>query len=85
MPSSGSSEVDANEAEMRFLELLERAAQGEEITITRDGAAVARLVPVRPTTTPESRRQTIADMRRLSEGKRLAGVTLRDLIAEGRR
>lgn len=77
--------IGAYEAKARFSELLERAAQGEEITITRHGSAVARLVPIQRVTTPESRRQIIAEMRKLSAGKRLKGVTVSELIAEGRR
>lgn len=77
--------IGAYEAKARFSELLERAAQGEEITITRHGNAVARLVPIQPATTPESRREIIAAMRKLSAGKRLEGVSVSELIAEGRR
>lgn len=85
MSSSEASVIGAFEAETRFSELLERAASGEEITIMRDGAAVARLVPIQPATTPEGRREIIAAMRKLSVGKRLEGVTVSELIAEGRR
>lgn len=77
--------IGAYEAKARFSELLERAAQGEEITITRHGNAVARLVPIQPASTAETRRQIIAAMRELSSGKRLEGVTVSELIAEGRR
>ncbi len=85
MAVGDSSIFGAYEAKARFSELLERAAQGEEITITRHGNAVARLVPMQPAQTPESRRQIIAQMRKLSAGKRLEGVTVSELIAEGRR
>jgi prevent-host-death family protein len=37
--------VGAFEAKTHFSELLERAEQGEEITITRRGKPVARIVP----------------------------------------
>ena len=39
----------AAEAETRLPELLDRVERGERITITRDGRAVARLVPAVPT------------------------------------
>lgn len=38
--------VSAREANQRFSRLLEDAAGGEEITITRRGVPVAKLVPV---------------------------------------
>ncbi len=85
MSLSESPRIGVEEAEPRFLELLERVALGEEFVITRNGAAIARLVPVQRTTTPDSRRQTIAALRNLSEGKRLDGTTIKELIAEGRR
>jgi len=39
--------VGAYEAKTRLSELLERVEAGEEITITKHGAPVARLVPVK--------------------------------------
>jgi prevent-host-death family protein len=41
-------EVDVHEAENLFDELLERAAAGEEIIITKDGRPAAKLVSIRP-------------------------------------
>lgn len=38
--------VGVHEAKSTLSELLRRAAAGEEVTITRDGEPVARLVPV---------------------------------------
>ena len=40
-------EVGAFEAKNRFGQLLDWVAQGEEVTITRHGKEVARLVPAR--------------------------------------
>jgi prevent-host-death family protein len=40
--------VGAFEAKVRFMQLLEHVAAGEEITITRHGHPVARLVPALP-------------------------------------
>ena len=42
--------VGVHEAKTHLSKLLERVAAGEEITITRRGAEVARLVPPKPTT-----------------------------------
>ncbi|MBN3894733.1 MAG: type II toxin-antitoxin system Phd/YefM family antitoxin [Nostoc sp. NOS(2021)] len=38
--------INIQEAEVAFSELLNRVSRGEEITITQDGIAIARLVPV---------------------------------------
>jgi prevent-host-death family protein len=38
--------VSAREANQRFSKLLEAAVKGEEVTITRRGVPVAKLVPV---------------------------------------
>jgi len=77
--------VAAYDAKTHFSELLERVAGGEEITITRHGAPVARLSPVRRKSTPEKRRAAIESMRSLASRLRLGGVRIRDLIDEGRR
>lgn len=39
-------EIDILEAEKQFDDLLERVERGEEIVITRNGEAVAQLVPI---------------------------------------
>ncbi len=39
-------EIDVLEAEKHFDALIDRAERGEEIVITRNGEAVARLVPI---------------------------------------
>ncbi|WP_437225733.1 type II toxin-antitoxin system Phd/YefM family antitoxin [Planctomicrobium sp. SH661] len=75
----------AYEAKTHFSQLLERVAAGEEITITRHGHPVARLVPATPGTSLQSRRNAIDRMRQLSSGQRLDGLRIQDLIAEGRK
>jgi prevent-host-death family protein len=77
--------VGAYEAKTHFSELLARVARGEVVTITRHGAAVARLVPVKQKATVQQRRQAIEAMRNLAKGNRLRGLKIRDLINEGRR
>ena len=42
-------EVNIQEAKAQLSELLQRVALGEEITISKGGVPIARLVPVRPT------------------------------------
>lgn len=77
--------VGAYEAKTHFSELLDKVEAGEEITITKHGTPVARLVPVKKTYTPEERRAAIAKWAELSKGLSLGGLKIRDLIAEGRR
>ncbi|MBS0264815.1 MAG: type II toxin-antitoxin system prevent-host-death family antitoxin [Planctomycetes bacterium] len=77
--------VGACEAKTRLSELLDRVAGGEEITITRHGTAIARLIPVRKTSSVESRRETVRKMRELACRNQLDGLRVRDLIDEGRR
>ncbi|MHB8973417.1 MAG: type II toxin-antitoxin system Phd/YefM family antitoxin [Pirellulaceae bacterium] len=85
MEDSADSVVGAYQAKTHFSELLERVAAGEEITITRHGAPVARLVPARPISSAESRREAIRKMRELASRNRLDGVRIKDLLAEGRK
>ncbi|MBI3184038.1 MAG: type II toxin-antitoxin system Phd/YefM family antitoxin [Myxococcales bacterium] len=83
--TEGDGTIGAYEAKTHFSELLERVAGGEEITITRHGSPVARLVPAREHRTPAQRRAAIAAMRKLASGLSLRGLRIRELVAEGRR
>lgn len=76
--------VGAYDAKTRLAELLDRVEKGEQITITRHGVPVAVLVPVEP---PRSMTvsEAIADIKALRVGKRLDGLSIRDLVNEGRR
>jgi prevent-host-death family protein len=64
--------------------LLDRVAQGERVTITRDGVPMAVLVPASLADRPDPR-QVIEEIRRFRKGRRLDGLTIRQLIEEGRR
>jgi antitoxin (DNA-binding transcriptional repressor) of toxin-antitoxin stability system len=66
-------------------ELLDRVERGERITITRHGRPVADLVP--PTGAPDlTVDEAIVELRSFRAGHTLAqGLTIRDLITEGRR
>jgi prevent-host-death family protein len=75
--------VSAYEAKTHFSALLERASKGESITITKHGQEVAKLSPIK-TTRPMT--EVIAELKAFGKGKTLGkGLTLRDLIEEGRR
>jgi prevent-host-death family protein len=72
------------EAKTRLTRLLDRVAAGEQITITRHGAPIARLVPVKPASSLQIR-ETIAKLKRFSKGQTLGGLKAKDLINAGRR
>ena len=78
------------DAKARFSELLARAEAGEEIVIRRHGKEIAKLVAVRskPQLTLEEKRKKHEEYLawRRDHGPRLPpGVTVRDLIEEGRK
>ena len=77
--------VGAYDAKTHFSELLQRVEGGEEVTITRHGSPVARMIPVRRRATPAERRAAIAAMRTLAKGSNLRGLKVKDLMNEGRR
>jgi len=76
------------EAKNRFSEMIAAVEQGEEITITRHGAPVARLVAisVASSTDPEQRQRVrcaMTDLRRRGADMEL-GCSLSDAIQAGR-
>ena len=80
-------EVGTLEARNSFSSLLELVERGEEITITRHGKPVARLVPANPERHLEAAREAANGLREIR--KRVKpdpdGLTLRDYIEMGRR
>lgn len=85
MNVSATNIVGAYEAKTKFSQLLERVAAGEEITITKHGNPVARLIPAQSIPSVESRKEAIQKMRELASRNRLEGLRIQDLIAEGRK
>jgi prevent-host-death family protein len=76
--------VGAYEAKTHLPKLLERVANGERITITKHGAPVAVLQPSDAgKRTPA--RETIRQVKQFRAGHRLDGLTIREMIEEGRR
>jgi prevent-host-death family protein len=59
--------VGAREANQQFSRLLREAEEGEEITITRNGRAIARLIPARGPKDEKARKRAIEEMVRLME------------------
>jgi prevent-host-death family protein len=80
-------EVGSFEAKTHLSELLDRASRGESIVITKRGKAVAMLVPP-PKEEKKDLKKVIKEMLayRDKHGPVLGpGLTIRDLIEEGRR
>ncbi len=76
--------VGAYEAKTHLPELLERVAKGEKITITKHGVPVATLQPAAAAKKTPTR-ETIDQMKRFRNEHHLGGLTIRDMIDEGRR
>ena len=76
--------VGSYEAKTHLAQLLDRVAKGERITITRHGVPVAMLVP--PASTGQTDvRDAVSAMKQFRRGRSLGGISLRELIDEGRR
>jgi prevent-host-death family protein len=76
--------VGAYEAKTHLPKLLERVSKGERITIAKHGFPVAVLQPY------DNRKRydlktVVEELRQFRKGKRLGGMSLRDMIEEGRR
>jgi prevent-host-death family protein len=76
--------IGSYEAKTHLASLLDEVARGETITITKHGVPVAVLAPPR-----ESRstgvHEAVAGLRAFRRGHDLGGLTIRELIDEGRR
>ena len=76
--------VGSFQAKTHLPALLERVAKGERIAITKHGVPVAMLVPVEET---EKRQvdDAIEELLAFGKGRSLNGLTIREMIEEGRR
>ena len=72
------------EAKQKLSQLVERASRGEEIVITRRGKEQARLVPM-PAEHGRALKEIFGSIRTRPRIKLARGVTIKDLINEGRR
>lgn len=77
-------EVGAFEAKNKLSALLDEVEQGAEVTITRRGRPVARLVPALSAVDRDKSRRAVANLLARSEGVTLAGLKIKDLVNEGR-
>jgi prevent-host-death family protein len=76
--------IGAYEAKTHLPRLLDEVAKGEAVTITKHGVAVAVLGPVAVPSTLNPR-DAIAGLRRFRATHELQGLSVRELIDEGRR
>ena len=76
--------VGAYEAKTHLTQLLERVAKGEKITITKHGVPVATLQPANSSKKMPVR-EVIEQLKRFRSANRLNGLSIREMIEEGRR
>jgi prevent-host-death family protein len=75
--------VGTLEAKTQLSALIDRVMAGEEVMITRHGQPVARLVSATPGA-PEDARARVERFREIRKGMILDGLSVRELIDEGR-
>ncbi|MHB9072024.1 MAG: type II toxin-antitoxin system Phd/YefM family antitoxin [Desulfobaccales bacterium] len=75
--------VGAYEAKTRLSQLIEEVSKGEEIIITKHGVPVAALVPIAGPRQQDTK-AAVAAIKEFRQGRRLAGLSLRELIEDGR-
>jgi len=76
--------VGSFDAKTHLPALLDRVAKGETIQITRRGVPVAKLVPA-GTSKSRDRKKLAREIRELRKGNWLRGLSIRELVREGRR
>lgn len=65
--------------------LLDRVERGEEVVISRDGKPVARLIASSPAVDRTEAVQAMHRIREMSKGVTLGGLSIVEMIREGRR
>ncbi len=78
------SSVGSYEAKTHLPRLLERVAKGEQITITKHGVPIAKIVPISDKKYID-RKAAIEKLMALSKGLTLDGLSIRETIEEGRK
>ncbi|MDP2662365.1 MAG: type II toxin-antitoxin system prevent-host-death family antitoxin [Dehalococcoidia bacterium] len=76
--------IGAYEAKTHLAQLLDEVARGETVTITRHGVPVAVLAPPHGKGLPDSS-AAIAALRAFRRGITLGGLSLREMIEQGRK
>ncbi len=76
--------VGAFEAKTKLSSLLDKVEAGEEVVITRHGKPVARLVAPAEPARKMTGEEFVERMREIRKGTTLGGLTVKQLIEEGR-
>lgn len=76
--------VGSYEAKTHLPRLLKEVANGEKIIITKHGVAVAMLVSVQ-SKQKQDPKVVIQEIRSFRQGRSLKGLSIREMIEEGRR
>ncbi|HWJ36274.1 MAG TPA: type II toxin-antitoxin system prevent-host-death family antitoxin [Steroidobacteraceae bacterium] len=66
-------QISVTDAKGQLTDLVRRAEAGDEVTLTRHGQAVARLVPIRARPDPNHRRKLLEAARMSGAAKATAG------------
>ena len=80
----GSNIVGTYEGKTHLSARLEKVEAGEEITITKHGAPVAKLLPVKKEASPEEPVAAIGRIQMLASALSLRGLKVKDPTSEGR-
>lgn len=75
--------IGAFEAKTHLSQLLDRVENGEEITITRRGQAVAVLCPAKPSNDTNKTKALIKEIQEMRAGLRLGKLSVKQLAHEG--
>ena len=78
------SRIGAFEAKTHLPQLLRRVRAGERFVITRHNRPVAELIPFQPRDTANVQ-AAIEDLKAFQATRRLGGLSIRDMIDEGRK
>jgi prevent-host-death family protein len=76
--------VGVYQAKTHLPKLLERVMKGDRITITKHGVPIAVLQPFEPDKHIDIR-SVILDILKFREKNKLSGLSIREMIEEGRR
>jgi prevent-host-death family protein len=76
--------VGAFQAKTNLAQLLDRVAKGETIVITRRGVPIATINPIAEQQLRD-KMETIQTIKEFRKGNRLNGLSVRELVEEGRR
>ncbi len=77
--------VGVFEAKNHLTALLDEVEEGHEILITRRGKPIARLVPANTGFDRGQARRAADNLLQASKGLTLGGLSIKELVAEGRR